>query len=161
MPRNPEAREWGAKLIRDVVNMARERRRTNATLTRMAYVGAGQLETIARIAASLGYRLVIQPPEERGSGRWYAMGGNWRELLKAMVFHWWNREDEELIAAGREDELDKIYRDTKIRTALREAGLKAVTITDWLQNGKVPTMESFCVLALFEGFGIEWREVKE
>lgn len=160
MAKNMEARRWGAELLREVVERARQKCRTNPMLTRMAYVGAGQVETAAKLAASLGYQLVIQPPEERGSGRWYAMGGKWKELLKTMVFHWWNREDEELIATGNESKLDYINRDSQIRRDLHDAGLSAECFTEWLQKGKTPTMETFCILALFEGFGIEWREIK-
>lgn len=160
MPKNLEARRWGAELIREVVDKAREKGRTNTVMTRMAYVGAGQLETVSRIAAGLGYRLVIQPPEERDSGKWYAMGGNWRELLKTVVFHWWNREDAELIATGHENAVDNVTRDSQIRRDLRDAGLNASIFNDWMQCGKVPTMESFCLLCMFEGFGIEWREVE-
>ena len=159
MAKNEEARKWGAQLLRDLVDMAREKGRYHTLLTRMAYVGAGQLETVSRLAAGLGYQLVIQPPEEKDSGRWYAMGGNWKELLKTMVFHWWNREDEELIATGNENQLDRVYRKSEIRNQLHDAGLNADCFTEWLQNGKTPTMETFCLLAQFEGFGIEWREI--
>ena len=161
MVKNKEARDWGAALLREVVERAAAKGKTNSEMTRMAYVGAGAMDRVANMAAGMGFRLVIQPPEERGSGRWYAMGGSWRELLKTMVFHWWNREDEELIATGNEDQLDRIFRKSEIRKQLHDAGLNADCFTEWLQNGKTPTMETFCLLARFEGFGIEWREVEE
>lgn len=160
MPKNAEAREWGASLIREVVDRAAQKGNWNYTMSRMARAGAGSLECVSRFADSLGYRLVIQPPEEKDSGRWYSMGGNWKEILKTMVFHWWTREDEELIKTGHEDYVDRVFRDTKLRRDLRDAGLSADSFTDWLQKGKVPTMESFCILAMFEGYGVEWREVK-
>ena len=159
MARNETARAWSAELIRQLADHANQRGKTIYNLNRMATVGAGQVDTVARIAATVGYQLAIQPPEERGSGKWYAMGGNWRELLKTMIFHWWNREDEELIATGLET--DTIDRVSNIRKQLKEAGLNARCFTDWLQNNKTPTMENFCILGMFEGFQIEWREVKE
>jgi hypothetical protein len=76
-----------------------------------------------------------------------------------MVFHFWERENAELIESGRDAELELIVRDTKLRRSLADMGLGADSFTDWLQKGKVPTMENFCILALFEGFKIEWREI--
>ena len=159
MARNKEARDWGAALLREVVERAAAKGKTNGVMTRMAYVGAGAMNNVANMAAGMGFRLVIQPPEERGSGRWYAMGGSWRELLKAMVFHFCNREDEELIANGLESKLENVVRPSNLSKELHEAGLSVESFTYWLQRNKVPTIESFCLLALFEGFGIEWREV--
>ena len=159
MAKNEQAREWGAQLIRDVVNRARWKGGYIYQLAKMADVGAGSLAKVAELAGKLGFWLVIQPPEEDGTGRWYAMGGRWRDQLKAMVFHFWEREDAELIESGREAEIELIVRDTKLRRALADMGLGADSFTDWLKDGKVPTMESFCILALFEGFKIEWREI--
>lgn len=159
MAKNLEAREWSARLIREVVEMAAAEGKTNSSLTRMAYVGAGILDNVVNMARGMGYQLVIQPPEERESGRWYAMGGKWKDQLKAMVFHFMNREDEELIAAGKGDKLECLTRSSELRKALHEAGLNTECFTYWLQKGKVPTMETFCLLAMFEGFGIEWRRI--
>ena len=159
MAKNIEARRMGARLLEDVVARAREKGKSNSLLTRMAYVGAGQIETITRAAAGLGFELVIQPPEEAETENWYAKGGKWKELLKTMVFHWWNREDDELIRSGNEHQLDLIYRKSEIRKKLYEAGLNADAFTEWLQIGKCPTIESFCILAIFEGFKVEWREI--
>ena len=159
MAKNPEAREWGARLIREVVDRAAAEGKTNSVLTRLAYVGAGSMDNITHMAAEMGFHLVIQPPEEDGTGRWYAMGGDWRELLKTMVFHFCNREDAELIADGKADKLECIYRKSRLADDLRSAGLRTESFTYWLCRRKVPTIESFCILALFEGFKIEWRKI--
>ena len=159
MPKNAEARRMGARLLRELVESARQQGKTNSFLTRMAYVGAGQIDTITRLSAGLGYQLVIQPPEEAGTDNWYAKGGKWKELLKTMVFHWWNREDEELLRTGNEHQLDLIFRKSELRNHLYEFGLNADCFTEWLQNGKCPTIESFCILAMFEGFKVEWRKI--
>lgn len=161
MARNEEAREWGAALLRQVVEMAAADGKQNSVLNRMAYVGAGAVDNVVHMARGMGYQMVIQPPEERGSGRWYAMGGRWRDQLKAMVFHFCNREDAELIADGKENKLECVVRPSRLREELARSGLSVDSFTYWLQKGKIPTMESFCLLALFEGFGIEWRRVKE
>ena len=161
MAKNLEAREWGAALIRQVVELAAAEGKTNSVLTRLAYIGAGSMDNIAHMAAGMGFQLVIQPPEEEGTGRWYAMGGSWRELLKTMVFHFCNREDAELIADGKADKLECIDRKSNLRTELQRAGLSTESFTYWLQRRKVPTIESFCILAMFEGFKIEWRRVEE
>ena len=159
MAKNEQAREWGAQLIRDVVNRARWKGGYIYQLSKMADVGAGSLAKVAELAGKLGFWLVIQPPEEDGTGRWYAMGGRWRDQLKAIVFHFWERETAELIDDGREVYVDAIDRESKLRDSLHDFGLNADSFTDWLQKGKVPTMENFCKIALFEGFKIEWREI--
>ena len=159
MAKNEQAREWGAQLIRDVVNRARWKGGYIYQLAKMADVGAGSLAKVAELAGKLGFWLVIQPPEEDGTGRWYAMGGRWRDQLKAIVFHFWERETAELIDDGREVYVDAIDRESKLRDSLHDFGLNADSFTDWLQKGKVPTMENFCKIALFEGFKIEWREI--
>lgn len=159
MAKNEQAREWGASLIRDVVNRARWKGGYIYQLAKMAEVGAGQLRNVSELANKLGFWLVIQPPEEDGTGRWYAMGGKWKDQLKAIVFHFWERETAELIADMREAYVDAVDRESKLRDALHDFGLNADSFTDWLQKGKVPTMENFCILALFEGFKVEWREI--
>lgn len=163
MARNLEARQWGAALLREVVERAKEKGKKDSVLTRLAYVGSGRMDVIERLAASLGYYLVIQPPEQAGSGKWYAMGRNYRELLKAMVFHFWTAEDEELIKKGTVDSIDNLTRRSERRKKLHEMGLDAETaFTGWLgKNRKVPPIESFCILAMCEGFKIEWREAKK
>ena len=159
MAKNEQAREWGAQLIRDVVNRARWKGGYIYQLSKMADVGAGSLAKVAELAGKLGFWIVIQPPEEDGTGRWYAMGGRWRDQLKAIVFHFWERETAELIDDGREVYVDAIDRESKLRDSLHDFGLNADSFKDWLQKGKVPTMENFCKIALFEGFKIEWREM--
>lgn len=160
MAKNEQAREWGAQLIRDVYNRARSKGGYIYQLAKMAEVGAGQLNKVCELAHRLGFWMVIQPPEEVGTWRWYAMGGKWRDQLKTMVFHFWERENAELLDDGRENDVDAIARKSKLRDALHDDfGLSADSFTDWLQNGKVPTMENFCKIALFEGFKIEWREI--
>ena len=161
MARNLEARQWGAALLREVVERAKEKGKKDSVLTRLAYVGSGRMDVIERLAASLGYYLVIQPPEQAGSGKWYAMGRNYRELLKAMVFHFWNAEDEELIKHGTLDSIDNLTRRSERRKKLKDMGLDAESaFTGWLCRHKVPPIESFCILAMCEGFKIEWREAK-
>lgn len=159
MAKNEQAREWGAQLIRDVYNRAKWKGGYIYQLSKMAEVGAGSLAKVAELAGKLGFWLVIQPPEEDGTGRWYAMGGKWRDQLKAMVFHFWEREDAELIESGREAEIELIVRETNLRRELADMGLSVDSFTTWLKDNVVPTMESFCILALFEGFKIEWREI--
>ena len=161
MARNLEARQWGAALLREVVERAMEKGKKDSVLTRLAYVGSGRMDVIERLAASLGYYLVIQPPEQAGSGKWYAMGRNYRELLKAMVFHFWTAEDEELIKHGTLDSIDNLTRRSERRKKLKDMGLDAESaFTGWLCRHKVPPIESVCILAMCEGFKIEWREAK-
>lgn len=161
MARNLEARQWGAALLREVVERAKEKGKKDSVLTRLAYVGSGRMDVIERLAASLGYYLVIQPPEQAGSGNWYAMGRNYRELLKAMVFHFWTAEDEELIKHGTLDSIDNLTRRSERRKKLKDMGLDAESaFTGWLCRHKVPPIESVCILAMCEGFKIEWREAK-
>lgn len=161
MARNLEARQWGAALLREVVERAKEKGKKDSVLTRLAYVGAGRMDVIEHLAGSLGFYLVIQPPEEYGSGRWYAMGRNWKELVKAMVFHFWTAEDEELIKHGTLDSIDNLTRRSERRKKLKDMGLDAESaFTGWLCRHKVPPIESVCILAMCEGFKIEWREAK-
>lgn len=161
MAKNKMAREWGAMLIREVHDRAINRGGYVYELSRLARVGAGKIDKVSSLANSLGFRLAIQPPEEAGSGNWYTMGGKWRDQLKTMVFHFLERENAELIAEGRREDVDLIVRKSKLRDALHDSGLCADVFTEWLKyrNPKVPSMESFCILAMFEGFGLEWREI--
>ena len=160
MARNEEARSWGAALLNDVVKRALDKGKYDSKLARMALAGAGHLDKVTQLARGIGYQLVIQPPEET-ENNWYPYGGKWKELVKAIVFHFYNAEDEELIAAGRTDELEKLNRESERRTKLKNMGLDFSTVTQWMTKSTVPPLESFCILALCEGFKIEWREVKK
>ena len=158
--RNEQARAWSAALIREFVEKARKKGKSCSILNRIAYIGAARMDVLFHYAQQYGFQLVIQPPEEQNN-KWYAMGGSWKEMLKAMVFHFWTAEDEEVLAAGRPEDLEKVTRQTERRTKLTRMGISIEAINGWLRRHQVPQMESFCILALCEGFKIEWREVKK
>ena len=160
MPRNENAKTEAAEFIRKLNDLAHAKMRNSAELNRMSYTGSARLDTIAELAKSLGFYLVVQPPEET-ENKWYAMGGKWRDILKSMVFHFLERENAELVASGREKLLDAVHRDTEISEQLHQAGLNTGSFNEWLcrMNGKKPSLESVFILADFEGFKLDWREM--
>lgn len=155
--RNEKAHALAKSLILKLHDIAKARGKTDRTLVNMCYRESAQVDNLCAVANRLGYWLVIESPESRG--KWYNSGGQWRELVKRLVFHWWNRKDEELIRSGHAEKTDNICDTTELRRQLEAEGLSPVSFTEWLKNRKVPSFDSFCLLALFEGFGVDWREI--
>lgn len=157
---NDESKKMAAELTRKLYNLAKEKGRYNRYLTFAAATGGCRLADLSDAAKSVGYWLVIEPPEERG--KWYNASGQWKELLKRLVFHWFERRNAWLVANGRAEETDNLYvMDTPLRRDLEAQGLSPVTFGQWLNKGVRPSFASFCLLAAFEGFRIDWREIPE
>jgi hypothetical protein len=157
--KNEKALLMSSELIRKVHALAAAKKRFSTAMNRFKYNGRASLKGVCEAAADLGYYLVIEPPEERG--KWYNSGGQWRELLKRLVFHWWERKNAELILYGRDEEVDNISASTMLRKQLEEEGMSPLIFTEWLKERTVPSFENFCLLAMFEGFGVDWREIPE
>lgn len=155
--KNQKAHALAKSLLIKLYDIAKEKGKTDRSLVNMCYRESAQLDNLNLIANRLGFWLVIEAPEERG--KWYNSDGHWRELVKRLVFHWWNRKDEELLRTGRADKIDNLCEKTELRRQLEMQGLSPAAFTEWLKNRKVPTFDNFCLLAQFEGFGVDWREI--
>lgn len=157
---NDEAKKQAAELTRKLYNLAKAKGRDNRYLTFAAATGGCRLVEIADAAKAVGYWLVIESPEERG--KWYNASGQWKELLKRLVFHWYERRNQWLVANGRSEETDNLYvMNTPLRRELEAQGLSPVTFGQWLNRKVKPSFASFCLLATFEGFRVDWREIPE
>ena len=146
-----------ADFINELIELAAKQGKSHYMLNRMAKSGSASLDNLAKLADEMGYRIAIHFPDKDG---WYSCGGKWKELVKMMVFHFWTAEDEEIIASGRLDQLEKIDRTSDRRTRLLyQFGMDARCFTSWLQKGQVPKLESFLVLARSEGFKVKWSKI--
>lgn len=141
--------------IDQLIYFAIEKGLKNSSLDHVKKIKNVSLDVIVDIADSLGYRLALEPPEKN---LWFTCGGNWKDLLRMLVFHFWNLEDAELISKGKLNLVEEINRtsDRRVRL-LKEFGMDAKCFTTWLQKGKIPSFESFLVLAAAEGFKVMWR----
>lgn len=146
-----------ADFITELIELAAKHGKSHYMLNRMAKKGAASLDFLSKLADEMGYRIAVKPPDADG---WYSCGGKWKELVKMMVFHFWTAEDEEIIASGNLDQLEKIDRTSDRRTRLLyQFGMDARCFTSWLQKGQVPKLESFLVLARAEGFKVKWSKI--
>ena len=145
-----------ADFINTLIELAAKQGKSHYMLNRMAKSGSASLDNLSKLADEMGYRIAIHFPDKDG---WYSCGGKWKELVKMMVFHFWTAEDEEIIASGSLDQLEKIDRTSERRTRLLyQFGMDARCFTSWLQKGQVPKLESFLVLARAEGFKVKWSK---
>ena len=148
-----------ADFITTLIELASKNGKSHYMLNRMAKSGSASLDNLAKLAEEMGYRIAIHPPDKDG---WYACGGKWKDVLKMMVFHFWTAEDEEIIASGNIDQLEKIDRTSERRKRLfSEFGMDARCFTSWLTHGQVPKLESFLVLARAEGFKVKWSKIPQ
>ena len=145
--------------INNLIDLAAKDGNSHYMLNRMAKKGSASLDNLTELAEKVGYRIAVNPPDKDG---WYACGGKWKDVLKMMVFRFWTAEDEEIIASGRLDQLEKIDRTSNRRTRLlHEFGMDARCFTSWLTKGQVPKLESFLVLARSEGFKVKWSKIPQ
>jgi hypothetical protein len=146
-----------ADFLNELIELAAKHGKSHYMLNRMAKSGSASLDNLSKLAEDMGYRIAIHFPDKDG---WYSCGGKWKELVKMMVFHFWTAEDEEIIASGNLDQLEKIDRTSERRTRLLyQFGMDARCFTSWLQKGQVPKLESFLVLARAEGFQVKWSKI--
>ena len=146
-----------ADFLNELIELAAKQGKSHYMLNRMAKSGSASLDNLSKLADEMGYRIAIHFPDKDG---WYSCGGKWKELVKMMVFHFWTAEDEEIIACGNLDQLEKIDRTSDRRTRLLyQFGMDARCFTSWLQKGQVPKLESFLVLARAEGFKVKWSKI--
>lgn len=146
-----------ADFITELIELAAKQGKSHYMLNRMAKSGSASLDNLSKLADEMGYRIAVKPPD---SEQWYACGGKWRDVLEMMVFRFWTAEDEEIIASGNLDQLEKIDRTSDRRTRLLyQFGMDARCFTSWLQKGQVPKLESFLVLARAEGFKVKWSKI--
>ena len=130
-----------ADFLNELIERAAKQGKSHYMLNRMAKSGSASLDNLSKLADEMGYRIAIHFPDKDG---WYSCGGKWKELVKMMVFHFWTAEDEEIIASGNLDQLEKIDRTSDRRTRLLyQFGMDARCFTSWLQKGQVPKLESF------------------
>jgi len=152
---NAKAKELAIQLIKELYDHAKENKKTYHNLAVMVNQGAARMRNLLEIADYVGYVLAIQPPEE--PGKWY-IPGYYREYVKRVVFHFWNRRDAELRATGRASDTDLVEVRCNLTDQLAQAGVTAKTFTNWIGKSQPtsPSFELFLAVALFEGFGVKW-----
>ena len=146
-----------ADFITELIELTAKQGKSHYMLNRIAKKGNANLDFLSKLADEMGYRIAVKPPEK---DVWYACGGKWKDVLKMVIFHFMNAEDEEIIASGNLDQMEKIERTSDRRTRLlRDYGINARYFTLWLQKGRVPKLDSFLTLAKSEGFKVKWSKI--
>ena len=152
---NEKAKALAIQLIKELYDHAKANEKHYHNLAVMVNQGAARMRNLLEIADYVGYVLAIQPPEEPDT--WY-IPGYYREYVKRVVFHFWNRRDEELRATGRDHETDLVEVRCNLTEQLSASGITSKTFTNWLSRSRPtsPSIEAFLTVALFEGFGVKW-----
>lgn len=122
-----------------------ERWKGTSEIRAMAKSGKALLDSLCQLAARYGVYMVIQPPEEKFSARWYSCGKNWYEILKRVVFHCYDAR--------------VTYDDTRFQRLQEEEGFRCdEKFHRWLvSRASSPNFAAFVTLCDFEGFRISWR----
>lgn len=136
-----ETRAITHECLERLLARAMESGRETGALNAFLRCGNGDMGIICRTADRFGCFMVVKYPDRDG---WYSYGRNWYEILKQVIFHFWNRMEENPMLK------DELFQATGINPDNR--------FHAWIvKRYCAPKLETFLKLCQFEGVAVDWR----